>query len=109
MADASEWDLVIGADVVWLEELVPLLTQALRALCGSHTQLLLAHQKRSERTDALLFGSLDKYFVMEEVPHCEYHHSYQVSKISIFRGRKRDEGEAEGALRTKRTEGGGLC
>ena len=63
----SEWDVVIGADVVWLEELVPLLVQALSSLCGPHTHLYLSHQMRSERTDALLFSSLDKYFNIEKV------------------------------------------
>ena len=62
-----EWDVVIGADVVWLEELVPLLVQALSSLCGPHTHLYLSHQMRSERTDALLFSSLDKYFNIEKV------------------------------------------
>lgn len=53
--------------MVWLEELVPLLVQALAALCGPRTLLLLAHQKRSERTDALLFEGLSDHFVMEKV------------------------------------------
>lgn len=63
----SDWDVVIGADVVWLEELVPMLVGALSALCGPHTVLLLSHQKRAERTDSLLFDSLGKIFVLEKV------------------------------------------
>jgi Lysine methyltransferase len=62
-----QWDVVIGADVVWLEELVPLLVRALTALCGPDTLLLLAHQKRSERTDALLFEGLSRDFEIEKV------------------------------------------
>lgn len=58
----------MGADVVWLEGLVPLLVGALDRLCGPRTLLLLAHQKRSEITDYLLFSSLSNYFVIEEVP-----------------------------------------
>jgi hypothetical protein len=34
-----EWDVIIGADVVWLEELVPLLVQALAALCGPNVRI----------------------------------------------------------------------
>ena len=64
-----QWDLVVGADVVWLEELVPPLVCALTALCGPDTELLLSHQKRSEHTDRLLFSSLEKFFLMEEVSH----------------------------------------
>lgn len=67
-AGAGEWDVVMGADVVWLEGLVPLLVGALDRLCGPRTLLLLAHQKRSEITDYLLFSSLSNYFVIEEVP-----------------------------------------
>jgi hypothetical protein len=59
--------VVIGADVVWLEELVPLLIRALTALCGPDTLLLLAHQKRSERTDDLLFEGLSRDFEIEKV------------------------------------------
>jgi Lysine methyltransferase len=62
-----QWDVVIGADVVWLEELVPLLVRALTALCGPDTLLLLAHQKRSERTDDLLFEGLSRDFEIEKV------------------------------------------
>lgn len=62
-----DWDLVIGADVVWLEDLVPLLVGALSILCGPHTELLLSHQKRSEHTDRILFNSLEKYFYIQEV------------------------------------------
>jgi Lysine methyltransferase len=62
-----QWDVVIGADVVWLEELVPLLIRALTALCGPDTLLLLAHQKRSERTDDLLFEGLSRDFEIEKV------------------------------------------
>lgn len=63
----GEWDVVMGADVVWLEGLVPLLVGALDRLCGPHTLLLLAHQKRSDITDNLLFSSLSKFFNIEEV------------------------------------------
>jgi Lysine methyltransferase len=63
----GEWDVVMGADVVWLEGLVPLLVGALDCLCGPHTLLLLAHQRRSDITDNLLFSSLSKFFDIEEV------------------------------------------
>ena len=38
------WDVIIGADVVWLEELVGPLVHALKALSGEHTVVLIAHQ-----------------------------------------------------------------
>lgn len=72
-AGAGEWDVVMGADVVWLEGLVPLLVGALDRLCGPRTLLLLAHQKRSEITDYLLFSTLSNYFIIEEVQHPPVH------------------------------------
>lgn len=40
------WDVILGADVVWLEELVEPLVTALRALSSSRTLVLLSHQVR---------------------------------------------------------------
>lgn len=40
----SDWDVVLGADIVWLEHLVPLLLHAINALCTTHTKLLLSYQ-----------------------------------------------------------------
>ena len=44
VGDDNSWDVIIGADVVWLEELVEPLITTLRALCSPRTTLLLAHQ-----------------------------------------------------------------
>jgi hypothetical protein len=38
------WDVIIGADIVWLEELVPPLVQTINALSNSETLLYLSHQ-----------------------------------------------------------------
>ena len=46
-SSSGTWDIVIGADIVWLEHLVPLLMHALDALCGPHTVLYLSHQVSS--------------------------------------------------------------
>lgn len=42
--DEDDWDVVIGADVVWLEHLVPPLVQTLAIICKKKTKLLLSHQ-----------------------------------------------------------------
>jgi hypothetical protein len=41
---SCEWDVILGADIVWLEELVPSLLQALDALASPRTVVYLAHQ-----------------------------------------------------------------
>ena len=38
------WNVILGADVVWVEELVPPLVAALRSLSGPDTVVLLSHQ-----------------------------------------------------------------
>ena len=127
--DSNQWDMIIGADVVWLEELIPLLVQvssliiirsyylqtphttllmypqhpstpplttisfslyhpfsspplvkqALVALAGPRTLLLLSHQKRSERSDAMLFELLNQHFSMELVPKYDISSQHPIS------------------------------
>lgn len=45
-AAGDVWDVILGADVVWLEQLVEPLATALRAHCSASTVILLAHQVR---------------------------------------------------------------
>ena len=41
---AQGWDVILGADIVWLEDLVPLLVHALEEISTSTTTILLALQ-----------------------------------------------------------------
>jgi predicted nicotinamide N-methyase len=43
----ASWDIVVGADVVWLEQLIPGLVGTLAAVCSQSTTLYLSHQVRS--------------------------------------------------------------
>ncbi len=43
----SDWDVILGADIVWLENLVPLLSHALTALCSHKTLFILSYQVSS--------------------------------------------------------------
>ena len=61
--------LVLAADCVWLEELVPPFVRNLElAAAGPHDRVLLAHQSRSRRVDAALFGLLGQRFEWRAVP-----------------------------------------
>lgn len=61
--------LVLAADCVWLEELVPAFVGALeRAAAGPADRALLSYQSRSNRIDDLLFGLLKRSFEIETVP-----------------------------------------
>lgn len=61
------WDVLLGADVVWLDHLVAPLVRALVALSGPHSLLLLSYQSRSEQTTDSLFRLLAAHFAMEKV------------------------------------------
>ena len=50
----ENWDVILGADVVWVEELVPLLVQALTALSGTETVFLLSHQVTTPSSTAYM-------------------------------------------------------
>jgi hypothetical protein len=55
-------DLVIAADVVWVEALIQPLVDALGCLCGPATVVVLAHQSRSTRSDDAFFSRIDASF-----------------------------------------------
>lgn len=63
----EEWDIILGADVVWLEHLVPSLVKCLSAITGRKTKVIIAHQSRSRYTDELFFQSMEKMFSVEQV------------------------------------------
>jgi len=79
------WDVLVAADVVWLEHLVAPLLQVLDAHAGIHTVLYVAHQHRSSACDALLLDGLHAKFVCEVVKPSEQHPVYRSSKIDIYR------------------------
>lgn len=55
-------DLVLAADVVWVEALIQPLVDALVCLCGPETVVLLSHQSRSTRSDDAFFSRMDAIF-----------------------------------------------
>lgn len=90
---ATQFDVVIGADVVWLEELVVPLVTALSHLCTpEHTVLILSHQTRTLRADKLLFDELKlRGFDMSREPESQLHADYTTPRIGVYRGVKRRE------------------
>jgi len=77
--DAAGYDILLAADVAWLDHLVDPLVKTIRALVNPGTVLLLAHQSRSKEVDKHLFGALGEF--LDVVP------LHQDGKISIYRGR----------------------
>jgi predicted nicotinamide N-methyase len=78
------WDVIIGADIVWIEQLIEPLVTCLYHLSSQQTTILIAHQKRSEGADKLFFTMLDKYFTISAIPQQQHHPQYWNTKISIL-------------------------
>lgn len=70
--------IVVAADCVWLESLVESFAKAMGELLRRHTGAIgvMAHEKRSERVDALAFGALEREGIAVEdwgqPPGCEH-------------------------------------
>lgn len=88
-AGAPPPTLVVGADVVWVTELIPPLVRALAAVCGAGSPpapALIAHQTRSRAGDALFAAELRAAgFRVERVPWEEHHPAFRDGDIAILR------------------------
>jgi hypothetical protein len=83
--------MVLAADVVWVEELVEPLLNALSWLTnepapgGGRPLVLMAHQTRSRASDALLYGGLqDRGFVVHTVSRALHHARFSDQAIDIL-------------------------
>lgn len=85
---SNGWQVVLAADVIWLEELVAPLVATFTAVCTANTLLLLSFQLRTERTANLFFDLMSRYFHLEPVSSTECHPDYQAPHITIYRGRR---------------------
>lgn len=87
MAGGGGFDLVLGSDVVWVEELIPPLVNTLALLLRQRPgcEALLAHQTRSRRGDALLTRLLGAAGVRVRVlPRGEHHADFSVPAIELL-------------------------
>jgi SAM-dependent methyltransferase len=90
-AAAQGADFILGADVVWVEELIhPLLDTLVWATdkptaSGGKPVILLAHQTRSRASDAILFAGLaGRGFAVNTVPRALHHARYSDQAIDIL-------------------------
>eukprot|EP01039_Chlorochromonas_danica_P001678 gene1678-1832_t len=83
------WEVILGADVVWLEDLVHPLVEALRSCSSEDTRILLAHQTRTLRTDSVLWDALTTAgFSWKTIPSNELHVDFSSPRISIIKIKK---------------------
>jgi len=79
-------ELVVAADVVWVEELVIPFVNTLKSIWElSRPEIFIAHQTRAIRTDALLFDRLQQAgFRWEKLDKSQMHPDFRTDRINIF-------------------------
>ena len=81
------FDIVLAADIVWLDHLVSPLVALLGLLLdrNAEMQFIFAHQTRSQQTDDAFFGELTARFRVVRVPDTELHFKFSGSKVQVFK------------------------
>jgi predicted nicotinamide N-methyase len=80
-----EAQLIVGADVVWIEDLIGPLVRTLAFLSRGEVPVVLAHQTRSTRGDELLFSELKAVgFEVTSAPKDTHHPHFSSDNINIL-------------------------
>lgn len=86
--DMGDLDLILASDVVWVEELIAPLVQTMATLVRqSRTPviILMSYQRRSTRSDEILFQELERHqFQKLKVPASELHPQFQSERIDVW-------------------------
>lgn len=83
------FDVVIAADVVYIEESVGPLVGAMMELMGDHGVVLLGYQVRSPEADLLFWEMCGRIFEVEKVPHEHLHPDYAYEEANVYILRKK--------------------
>ncbi|XP_048127050.1 protein N-lysine methyltransferase METTL21A isoform X1 [Rhodamnia argentea] len=89
------FDIVVAADVVYIEESVRHLVEAMAALVKSDGLVLLGYQLRSPEADKLFWELCEEVFVKEKVRHEDLHPEYAYEEADVFILRKKKDKEDE--------------
>uniref|UniRef100_A0A8I5TEX8 Protein N-lysine methyltransferase METTL21A n=1 Tax=Pongo abelii TaxID=9601 RepID=A0A8I5TEX8_PONAB len=82
----GEFDLILGADIIYLEETFTDLLQTLEHLCSNHSVILLACRIRYERDNNFL-AMLERQFTVRKV------HYDPEKDVHIYEAQKRNQKE----------------
>eukprot|EP00039_Didymoeca_costata_P030456 m.29657 g.29657 ORF g.29657 m.29657 type:complete len:320 (-) comp8123_c0_seq3:51-1010(-) len=81
----SKADVVLAADVVWVDYLIEPLVTTLEALSGPQTVIYFAYQSRSSKSDKILFELLENLFTISTVSGRDLHPDFQVpGKVEVY-------------------------
>eukprot|EP00656_Telonema_subtile_P043290 TRINITY_DN49668_c0_g1_i2.p1 TRINITY_DN49668_c0_g1~~TRINITY_DN49668_c0_g1_i2.p1 ORF type:complete len:151 (+),score=9.97 TRINITY_DN49668_c0_g1_i2:67-519(+) len=79
------FDVLLAADVVWVQELIVPLVATMNSLSGANTVIYFAYQSRSQIADQTLFTALTTAkFAWSVVPDHLYHDDFSSAKILIY-------------------------
>nr|XP_043626196.1 uncharacterized protein LOC122597689 [Erigeron canadensis] len=81
--------IVVAADVVYIEESVGPLVNAMLALVSDDGYVLLGYQVRSPEADVLFWEICDRVFDVQKVPHEHLHPDYAFEEADVFIFRKK--------------------
>ncbi|XP_076951281.1 uncharacterized protein LOC143624555 [Bidens hawaiensis] len=83
------FDIVIAADVVYIEESVAPLLAAMEAMVGDSGVVLLGYQIRSPEAHELFWEQCYRIFEVEKVPHEHLHPDYAYEESDVYILRKK--------------------
>ncbi|XP_071691319.1 uncharacterized protein [Rutidosis leptorrhynchoides] len=83
------FDVVIAADVVYIEESVTPLLTTMKLLVSDSGVVLLGYQIRSPEAHVLFWEQCDRIFDVEKVPHEHLHPEYAYEETDVFILRKK--------------------
>ncbi|KAK9152872.1 hypothetical protein Sjap_000352 [Stephania japonica] len=86
------FDFVVAADVVYIEENVRSLVEAMEMLVGDDGVVLLGYQLRCPSADRLFWEVCDGVFAVEKVPKGDLHPQYAFEEADVFLMRKKVKG-----------------
>lgn len=64
---ATEFDYIIGSDLIFANENIPLLLETFNRLCRERSQIIFAHIDRFSWEASFFSGMLDNGFIIEEL------------------------------------------
>ena len=81
----GQFDVILGADIVWVNDLIRPMVRSMHALCTPESKVYFAYQSRSSSADEILFGTLREYgFEWHVVPLEALHPIFQSGKIAVY-------------------------
>mmetsp|Transcript_6493 Transcript_6493/g.8254 ORF Transcript_6493/g.8254 Transcript_6493/m.8254 type:complete len:313 (-) Transcript_6493:524-1462(-) len=91
LRNLSDCDMILAADVVWVEELILPLVASIDKILTSKATMYMSYQSRSLRADTKLFDLMDTHRLdYEEVDRASFHPDFVSKRIKIYKITRRN-------------------